>query len=267
MNVLGTLAVVGLVGLSIWTYGGSLAAIPYAVGALRRGVSFVAESGKKKLFRTMFEERLLPQGFFWKDRGFYRIGDEVLIGVSLYVGPAGAYYSLKWFCFPFCWKLGIEQIKAYGDEQIEPFLALDPSTDFKHFLDKSFEEQLSIMHRVFFRDVFDHFNIVRNVEECLNYQNWRLNIYEGGPQKEYLEIPKAWECINLHKYEDAISYLRRYLDKAKDFPANPSSRLRDAVEESTYLLKLIEKQDFIELDRMLQERIFASKAACREYFG
>ena len=211
---------------------------------------------RRKQFREMFGERLIPEGFFWKKDRFYRLGDQVFLQIGLRV--IGGDCTVRWGSFPFCMGFDAEVFSGIGGPfGLEPFLIRDGTVDMRHYLEISDNEKLDINYRVFFRDVFNDLNAIRDVGTELVYMNKLVS----NPKS--LNASNVWQYINLAKYANAAKCIRDYLNS---FEGPVPQHLREYYEGQQRLLKLIEAQDYETINCMLRERIEKSTVTCEKYF-
>ncbi|MEG2134804.1 MAG: hypothetical protein RR150_01855 [Clostridia bacterium] len=223
---------------------------------------------RRKLFRAVYGERLLPEGFFWKKDRFYRIGDQIVlqIGARMKWGDC----SLRWGILPFFREFGIEVLKDdAGPEEIEYLIAHDSIQALREYNQTMADPmadkiRLDTGYQVFFRDLFDHFNAVHDAETYFEYIKWR---YGGADPILYSADYLAWGYISLREYEEAAIRLRKYLEETQSKPYANRPDTKAYIERRQQLLDLIESHDYDTIDRMLLERVEKSTAACREFFG
>lgn len=245
---------------------------------------------RRDKFKEVFGYKLIHEGFFWKRNAFYRIGDNVV----LMIGARFVYRdcSTRWRSIPFCAYEEIDKNKFSVSSclQIEGYIFKNTSVTATDYNNMNTTQLLDLTYDYFFKDIFPLFNTVSDTQSNLEYMK---KFYGTDSEPRPLSITKAWHCIYLKRYDEAIRYIGSYIDtmdlsypnevkqeeidclKRYDKYQNIIEDFRNAntLKAENYksqlegLLQLLESRDYCVLDAILKQRIDNAHLVCREFFG
>ena len=154
---------------------------------------------KRNIFKERFGERLLSQGFIFKNNEFYRIHPGqvfLVVALGLWKGNTFIQFNALPLCVGFTNK-GIatihERVDSFCRDEEERRYLLRPMEFERGRFDKQYD--------MFFDRIFHHFNEVHDVRSLLEFQEGFIGRRPANDRIRMLE------CIQLGEYERATVYI------------------------------------------------------------
>ncbi len=182
---------------------------------------------KRKLFRQRYGELLIPHGFFFKGRNYYRLSmqEQIVLVVSIYYGQSGHQCSLRIAALPFA--LGLSPDNFFeGNIHIDGDLLLNRDKNTIRIY--PFDEKFEAVYQEFTHNYLERFLSVHDLQSWDAFEVW----VNGGKFEPY-DIRRPWPCIILGRWDQAAFHVRHRIIWLQQCLDGEQKRLAQAEEDAS----------------------------------